>query len=106
MGKVISSDPITKEKKVMHYSNSDDTYVITKEQNADEILEANLGERNSFRGGWENHAEYGDRYARIPSVIWGELVTKGIAHDEKRLRKWLDDRDNLPFRTRPGFLSK
>jgi hypothetical protein len=106
MGKVLSSDPITKQRKVMHYSEHDDTYVIAEEQNADAILEANRAQRNSYRGAWEKHGEWGDHYARIPAVVWGSLVRKGIAQDNKRLLKWLDDRDNEPFRVRPGSLTK
>lgn len=106
MGRVLSSDPVTKQAKVMHYSDHDDTYVIAEHQNADAILEANLAQRNSYRGKWEQHGEWGDHYARIPAVVYGDLLRKGIAKDEKRFRKWLDDRDNLPFRLRPGSLSK
>jgi hypothetical protein len=122
MGKLISSDPITKTTRSFHkgqrdgeeyyiYNEQDVTHIIEKNkhlynQDVTHIIEKNKHLYNSYRGAWEAHGEWGDRYAEIPSTVWGDLLRRGIAQDEKRLRKWLDDRDNLLFRCRPGSLSK
>jgi hypothetical protein len=59
---------------------------------------------NSF----DERTRWGDvnLVAQIPLSIYFDLKAKGIVDDEVRLRKWLDDRDNLVFRTRPGKLSR
>ena len=106
MGRVLSMDPITKVTKVMHYANVDDSFVIESRQNADEVIERNKALYNTYRGAWEPHGEWGDRYAEIPTTVWGDLLRRGIAQCDKRLRRWLDDRDNQFFRCRPGRLSR
>jgi hypothetical protein len=107
MGKLVSSDPITKTTRSFHKGQRDgEEYYIYNEQDVTHIIEKNKHLYNSYRGAWEAHGEWGDRYAEIPSTVWGDLLRRGIAQDEKRLRKWLDDRDNLLFRCRPGSLSK
>lgn len=103
---IIKSDPVTKIKTKMHFSEHDDSYVLETQQDADEILAGNLASRNSYRGSWERHGEWGDLYARIPLGVWYDLKRQGIADDEAALRRWLDDRDNQVFRRRPGRLSK
>lgn len=103
---IIKSDPIAKIQTKMHYSDADDSYVLETRQDANEILEGNKASLASYRGAWESHAEWGDLYARIPVSVWYDLKRQGIADDEKGLRRWLDDRDNLVFRRRPGKLSR
>ena len=107
MGRMISSDPVTKKAKEFHKGQDEGSeYWIEEKQDVGEIIDMNKAEYASYRKATDAHAEFGDHYARIPAVIWGDLIRKGIAQDEKRLRKWLDDRDNLLFRRRPGSLSK
>lgn len=90
----------------MHYHHADDTAIVSHEQDDKEILEGNKASYNSYRRATDPHGEWGDLYARIPLVVWGRLVEQGIAFDETALREWLDDRDNIVFRRRPGRLSK
>jgi hypothetical protein len=107
MGRLISSDPVTKKAKEFHKGQDEGSeYWIEEKQDVGGIIDLNKAEYASYRKATDAHAEMGDHYARIPSVVWGDLLRKGIAQDEKRLRKWLDDRDNLVFRRRPGSLSK
>jgi hypothetical protein len=42
------------------------------------------------------------RVASIPLVVWEEWKKEGDVRDPNFLRKKLNDRDNLYFRTRPG----
>ena len=107
MGKMISHDPVTKTTKTFHKGQRDgEEFYISTEQDVTDIIEKSKHRYNSFRGAWEKHGEWGDKYAEIPASVWGDLIKSGIANDEKRLRKWLDDRDQLAFRQRPGRLSK
>ena len=103
---LITSDPFSKKQVRFRHTNGSDEYAIEAKQDVTDIVERNKHLYNSFRGGWESHGEWGDHYARIPAVVWGELMKQGIAQDEKRLRRWLDENHNQLFRTRPGSLSK
>jgi len=107
MGRIISADPITKKRSVFHKGQEDGKdYYVEETQDVQSIIDMNKAEYASYRKATDAHAEMGDHYARIPAVVWGDLMRRGIAQNEKRLRKWLDDRDNLLFRRRPGSLSK
>ena len=70
-----------------------------------EIVDYNKAERNMHdeRSPWKGDMH---RVASIPLVLWQELQRKGIATDNKALMKWLDDPDNMAFRTRPGRLGR
>lgn len=103
---LLTRDPVTKVTKHVHYDAVDETMVVETEQDITELAELNKASYNSYDRGSDKHGEWGDRYASIPPVLWAELVQKGIAYDEPRLRKWLDDSDNRVFRTRPGRLAK
>ena len=101
----LESDPIKGKVTTMHVDRSEESYVIETKQDVTDIVERNkaryaLTDENAKHGEWM-------QYAEIPVEVWyNHLVPSGTANDEKRLRKWLDDRDNLLFRTRPGKLSK
>ena len=104
MGRMLSADPITKTRKVFHRDSSGDEYHIETQQDVTAIIERNKHLYNTFRSAREKHGEWGDKYAEIPLSVWGDLLRRGIANDEKALRKWLNDRDQEAFRTRPGRL--
>ena len=99
---LLHADPVTRIKRKIHFRPHEETFVVSHEQDDKEILEGNKASYNSFRKASDPHAEMGDLYARIPLVVWGRLMESGIAFDDKALRKWLNDRDNLVFRRRPG----
>ena len=103
---LLSADPVTRVSRKMYYAEHDDTAVVVSEQDSTDIEDANRALFNSFRGAWERHAEYGDLYARIPLVVWGDLISKGIAYDDDRFAAWLDDQDNKAWRTRPGRIGR
>lgn len=103
---IFSRDPVTKVTKRVHYDPIEEQMVVGTEQDVTGVVEANKRSYNSFDHSSARHAANGDMVASIPSVIWADLVAQGIAYDEDRLRKWLDDPDNRVFRTRPGKLGK
>lgn len=73
-----------------------------------DIVEANKAICNEF----DRQTPWGElnRVGSIPSTVYygmkakGILGPKGEVLDEKALLKWLSDKDNAAFRTRPGML--
>jgi hypothetical protein len=98
-GQLIDFDPYAAIATIYH-DLDDKTIGYESVQDATDIVEVN----KAFMADTDEHARYGDmgRVAQIPTVVWFELVRKGIAQDEVALRKWLNDPDNRLFRTRPG----
>lgn len=91
--------------KWFHYDDvkDDGTFTIETVQDADTLVEVNQYDVNNAP-----HDRYSEfrHVARIPPMVWQSLVEQGIAGDEKRLRKWLDDRDQRVFRSNTEKLSK
>jgi hypothetical protein len=88
------------------YYEQDGKFIINSVQDVEAIVEANKAAYN----GVDERARFGketfNRVANIPNVVIEDLMQKGIWGDKKKLLRWLDDRDNLAFRTRPGRLSR
>jgi len=76
-------------------------YVVETVQETEAILNANKRALNGSEKGW---GENMNRVASIPLSVYYDLKRKGIADDPARLKKWLNDRDNLAFRTKGGTL--
>lgn len=105
MGKILSTDPVTRKREVFHYDNVEEAMVIENEQDTTPVLDRNKYDMNTSNGSFMgSQMQY--HVARIPLVIYEDLVRQGIADDEKALRRWLDDPDNRFMRTHPGRLSK
>lgn len=91
-----------------HEDADGETLTVEKRQHVGAILDANAAARNSVdeRARWH---EGQNRVASIPLSIYYDLKEKGIIDfndpGQKKLLKWLDDRDNFMFRTRPGLLA-
>lgn len=92
-------DPATRKYEWFSYDDSNDTFTIRTEQDIETILELNRESRNATGEGWKGEFHH---VASIPNTVLAELKEKGILDDEKAFSKWLNDRDNLPFRTRMG----
>lgn len=97
-----SYDPATGIKTVWHFFD-DDTFTIEKIQDAQGLLEQNLLLRNATPETWAGEG-HGVRVAQLPMIVWQDLKTRGILDNQKKLRKWLNDRDNRFFRTRDGHV--
>lgn len=99
-GRLLDFDPILgiTEK----YYEQDGKWIVARDQDATSLIEANLQKRNSVDERARFKSEAFNRVASIPMVVLEELRRKGILNDKKAFRKWLNDRDNLAFRTRPG----
>jgi hypothetical protein len=71
-------------------------------QNVTPYLEAAKASYNST----DERARWGDwaKVMTIPTSLYFDLKKKGIADDPARMKRWLNDRDNRLFRTRPGIV--
>lgn len=96
-------DPITKIKTVFH--GDGDQYTIETLQDVTDIVEANKLLYNDV----DQRARYGEHMQRVASIPVGvgmQMYLEGKMSDTDYLLKWLDDNDQLAFRTRPGKLSR
>lgn len=82
------------------WNDDDGTITVHTEQDVEDIIDCAREDRNAH----EKHTPYGElsRVASIPLTIYFDLKRQGIIDDDKRFKKWLNDSDNLAFRTRPG----
>lgn len=99
--RLLSSDPVTKKAELWH-AETDGSAVIETKQDVTDIIEANKADFNQA-GGLKGDMHH---VARIPLVVYEELMRKGIAGDPAALKRWLDHPDNRAFRTHPAKLSR
>jgi hypothetical protein len=76
--------------------------IIETVQDAEPIVEANKAAASNFDERSRFKGDGFHRVASIPLVIYHQLVKDGVTQDQAAFRKWLNDRDNMAFRTRPG----
>lgn len=100
-------DPITGAREFFHYDPLSDTFVIESVADVAPTLDANEAFRQVETGNWK-----GDMHlvASIPPTLVPDLAKQGIMwpdgriRDEKKLQRWLCDRDNMKLRTKTGQL--
>lgn len=111
--RLLDTDPLTGTSRWFHYDHETGDFRIETRQDVAPLLAANKEEyagtderaRFNVRG---KESPLGARMASIPLQVWGQLVQQGIVNwdyevlDEKRWKSWLNDNENLAFRTRPG----
>jgi len=96
--RLISDDKQTGIKTFLDYDGTDDNAIIVKEQDATGIAESNKQAFDAAPARWGDMTHVG----RIPLTVYYELERQGILHDQVALRKWLNDPENIMWRTRPG----
>lgn len=102
--RLFDTDPLTGVVEYFHFDPDTEAFTIEARQDVSGILELNKALWNDapLRFGEFSHV------ASIPAVIMQQLAKDGIMSaggqilDPDRFRRWLNDRDNLMFRTRPG----
>lgn len=99
MRALFDHDPVMKTRKVFHYDHSDDSFTIETVQDVTEIAELNKAQFNGTADHWKGDLH---KVASIPMPIYMQLQKEGIVDDPAAFRRWLNDRDNRVFRTRPG----
>ena len=88
--------------------NSNDEITIKQSQDVTDLMEANKAEYNAADTKWSDSL-FGNKVASIPFTAVDKLNKQGIMQgfkvlDQKRFFAWLNDPDNLFFRTKPGKL--
>lgn len=98
MKRILSENPEFGTKTIFH--STPDAIHIEKVQDVTDIVE----DAKSVFNSTDERARWGEwqRVASIPLAVYHDLKAKGIADDPKAMKKWLNDRDNQAFRTRPG----
>ena len=88
--------------------NDKDELTVQTEQDVTELIESNKKAYNNAETKWSDQL-FGNRVASIPFTAIDKLnkmkIMKGYnILDQKRFFAWLNDPDNLYFRTKPGKL--
>lgn len=99
-GRLIDYDPHTGI--ADKYYEIDGQWYLDTQQDVEDIIEINKAEFNSVDERSRHQSETFNRVARLPLTVMADLERRGILQDQERFRAWLNDRDNLVFRTRPG----
>ena len=95
-------DPVTGATEIFHYDPLTGRVTLERRMDVEPILDDNQRAYNSVdeRGRWGEFT----KVASIPMDLYAELRRSGLLQDPKALAKYLNDRDNLKLRTRPGHL--
>jgi hypothetical protein len=88
--------------------NDKDEITLKTEQNVDALIEQNKKEYNNAETKWSDQL-FGNKVASIPFTAIDKLNKQGIMKgftvlDQKRFFAFLNDPDNVYFRTKPGQL--
>lgn len=83
------------------YDHETDQVTMEKSQDAEPIVERNRDEFLNVADHWRGDLH---KVASIPLHVYMDLKKLGVIDDPKRLKAWLNDRDNQAFRTRAGFV--
>lgn len=98
--RVLSEDPNTRTKKLFHWDAGSESFHIETVADHGDIVEQNKLLHNAATdANWKGDMV---KVASLPLAVWHDLKQKGILDDQKAFRRWLNDPDNLYFRTRPG----
>jgi hypothetical protein len=83
------------------YDEHTDTLTFRDLQVVEDVLDENRRERNNEHG-----KPFGEwkRIAQIPALIVNQLMREGIWDNKERLKKWLNDQNNIKMRTKEGRL--
>ena len=88
--------------------NNKDELILEQQEDVSSLVEQNKKEYNSADTKWSDQL-FGNKVASIPNIAIDKLNQEGIMRgfeilDQKRFFAWLNDRDNVAFRTKPGRL--
>ena len=88
--------------------NDKDEITLQTEQNVDALIEQNKKEYNNAETKWSDQL-FGNKVASIPFTAIDKLNKQGIMKgftvlDQKKFFAFLNDPDNVYFRTKPGQL--
>lgn len=96
---LVDFDPLTETATYAGYSG--DKYYVRTERNVDGQIKVNTECRSAAGNNWK-----GDMHlvASIPAHLFYETDLRDATaeHDEKYMRRWLNDSDNRAWRTKEG----
>jgi hypothetical protein len=98
--RLLDHDPETKTKTIFHSDGQGGGTIETRSDVTD-LLEVNKAKYNDV----DQRARWGEKTwvaASLPLHVYLDLKKQGIADDEKKFKAWLNDPENLYYRTRPG----
>lgn len=98
--RLLDFDPHTGTKTIFH-SDGQGGGTIETLQDVEALIEYNKARYNSV----DQRARWGEKSwvcASLPPHVYMDLKAKGIADDETKFKAWLNDPENLYYRTRPG----
>ena len=96
-------------KKTLRFDyNNKDELIAEQSQDVTELIEQNKKEYNESDSKWSDQL-FGNKVASIPFVAIDKLNKLGVMKgfeilDQKRFFAWLNDPENLFFRTKKGHL--
>ena len=88
--------------------NNKDELIVEQTEDVSSLVEQNKKEYNAADTKWSDQL-FGNKVASIPNIAIDKLNQEGIMRgfeilDQKRFFSWLNDSDNIAFRTKPGRL--
>jgi hypothetical protein len=93
----LNHNPETDTSRVFHWDDVAEEATIETRQDITGLVEVNKALYNESASGKELR-----KVASIPLALYFDLKKQGIIDDQARFKKWLNDRDNLVFRTHEG----
>ena len=98
--RVISTNEAIGQVQKMHF-HEDGGLTIETIQDITDVVEANKALYNLYdeRSNWRGDMH---KVASLPMSVYYDLKNKGILEDPVAMKKWLNNPENVVFRTRPG----
>jgi hypothetical protein len=97
--RLFDKDPAMGTTTYFHYDDDAGSMTLETLQETDDIVEGNKQDFNDAPAHWRGDMH---KVASIPMTLYMQLKREGIIDDPRAFKRWLNDRDNRFFRTRPG----
>ena len=94
-------DPALMQREIFLYDDAEKEFTIVTQQDVAPVLAENQAQRNAAPMKFHDKSDL-TKVASIPNVVMIELRENGTLVDQKRFKAWLNDPENLVFRTRGG----
>ena len=88
--------------------NLDGSLTSVSTQDTEEIKDiVNANQREKREGGrnqYQGDTQFSHKVASIPMIVVEQMMRDGVWNDQERMREWLNNPENAPFRTTKGKL--
>ena len=86
--------------------NADGSLTSVSSQNnqiIQDIVDINNKDKfNTRHDNYKGDSQFSHRVARIPLILVEQMMREGIWGNQERMKEWLNDPENAPFRTTKG----